>query len=152
MTRKPTDIPSYLPTPTEPEDLDVVLYSQNFDDPVDGVFPDDYGPSDGPDGESTGWLTGGGLAPPADQFDSNFNWMISNDEADTAPNSISPPNLMNSDINVNMARASSYAMFVTGEDWGQGELTFDFMTDIELPYHEIDIFITDDPEGELVFV
>ena len=130
------------------------MYSQNFDDPVNGVFPDDYGPSDG---ESVGWRTGGGLAPleqlslPA-QLDSNFNWMISNDEADTAPNSISPPNLMNSDINVNMARASSYAMFVTGEDWGQGQFRFDFMADIELPFHEIDIWITDDLEGELVFV
>ena len=86
------------------------------------------------------------------QEDTDFNWMISKDEADSEPNSISPPNLMNSTINVNMTRAVSFAIFVTGEDWGQGELTFDFMTDIELPYHEIDIFITDDPEGELVFV
>ena len=128
------------------------MNSQNFDDPVVGVFPDDYDPSDG---EGVGWLTGGGLAPPeelAAQLDSNFNWMISKDVVSPEPNSISPPNLMNSDINVNMARASSYAMFVTGEDWGQGKFTFDFMTDIELPYHEIDIFIADDTSGEFVFV
>jgi len=169
----PPMTPTFSPVPTpSPPPEDVVLYSQDFDEPVDGVFPDNYNISDG---ETIGWMTGGGLAPPVPlpgaqvdrrglrrmlekggirrlQEDTDFNWMISKDEADSEPNSISPPNLMNSTINVNMTRAVSFAIFVTGEDWGQGELTFDFMTDIELPYHEIDIFITDDPEGELVFV
>ncbi|EJK51747.1 hypothetical protein THAOC_29056, partial [Thalassiosira oceanica] len=147
---------------------DEVLYSQNFDDPLDGVFPDDY--DDAMDVLSLGWMTGGGLAPlNSDTLpgarrrlhmeegflhlqDPYFDWMISTEESLSLPNSISPSNLMNSAINVNMTRAVSYAMFVTGEDWGQGRLSFDFWTDAnpddaDPPYHEIEIFWTDDLDG-----
>ncbi|EJK65326.1 hypothetical protein THAOC_13822 [Thalassiosira oceanica] len=171
-TASPSTTAPSTTAPTAPEDE--VIYSQNFDYPLNGVFPDDY--DDAMDGLSLGWMTGGGLAPlDSDtlpgarrrlhrqlteegfrrlQDDTNdinpyFDWMISTEESLSLPNSISPPNLMNSAINVNMTRAVSYAMFVTGEDWGQGELSFDFWTDAnpDDEFHEIEIFWTDDLDG-----
>ena len=139
------------------------------------MFPDDYDPYE--DGISSfGWITAGGFAPLDDLpgsrrrlhrqlakegfrrlqdetigTDPNFNWMISSEGSLTEPNSISPPNLMNSTINANMTHAYSYAMFVTGENWGQGAFQFEYMTDMQLPYHKIDISWTDDPDGDLAF-
>ncbi|EJK64927.1 hypothetical protein THAOC_14283, partial [Thalassiosira oceanica] len=68
--------------------------------------------------------------------------------SESPPNSISPPNIMSD----NLQPKHSFVMFVTGDDWGQGEFSFDFWTDInpddaDPPYHEIDIFWTDDPVG-----
>ncbi|EJK50250.1 hypothetical protein THAOC_30807, partial [Thalassiosira oceanica] len=117
-TSQPTTSQPMTSQPTTSSDA--VLYSHDLDDPVDGVFPVDYDPFEDDD-ES---------------------------KSESPPNSISPPNIMSD----NLQPKHSFVMFVTGDDWGQGEFSFDFWTDInpddaDPPYHEIDIFWTDDPVG-----
>ena len=71
--------------------------------------------------------------------------MISPQQFFSDPNSISPAYLNNStDSNGEVATAFSAAIFATDANWGEGDFSFKFRTDIEFPYHEIDIFYTED--------